>query len=191
VSAVERNEVVSFVAGSLYGESPLSLEDAVTGALNLVDQFDDHGWTVHADREPTDDEIKIEFDPAIVPKWLTIGSTQYDVVPRSATAEQLANRFDEIESSASPQVGKDDERVAETRAAYDEPVDAEPIDTTNDMLVGSRGPLSDQTFTLMLPPAAGEPFSRDRALRLAAWLVALADPLDEQFPAVLDAVRST
>ena len=181
MSAVDRNEIVSFVAGSLYGESPLSLEDAVTGALNLVDQFDDHGWTVHADREPVDDDdIKIEFDPAIVPRWLSIGGKRYDVVepaePQrvvgggSDLAVELAERFDERE--------------------HPDP-DGEPIDTTNDMLVGSRGPLADQTFTLMLPPAAGAPFSRDRALRLAAWLVALADPLDEEFPAVLAAVRST
>lgn len=57
------------------------------------------------------------------------------------------------------------------------------IETANDNLVGARG---DGNITVGLPPTSA--MSRDRALRLAAWLVALADPTGERFAAVLRAV---
>jgi len=59
------------------------------------------------------------------------------------------------------------------------------IDTTNDHLVGMRG---DQVV-IVLPPMA--PMGHDEALRLAAWLVAVADPLGDDFDTVRKAVLST
>ncbi len=61
----------------------------------------------------------------------------------------------------------------------------EPIDTSNTHLVGVRG----DEILVMLPPT--RPMSRAEALRFAAWLVALADFDDDQFPRILDAVRNT
>jgi hypothetical protein len=65
----------------------------------------------------------------------------------------------------------------------DEP--REPIDTTNDFAVGASG---DGMVTIaLLPPR----MTRGQALRMAAWIVAIADPTDEWFPPILDAVRGT
>lgn len=44
-------------------------------------------------------------------------------------------------------------------------------------------------IALLNPPAA--PITNDEALVLAAWLVALADPLGERFGDALEAVQST
>jgi hypothetical protein len=41
------------------------------------------------------------------------------------------------------------------------------------------------------PPYPREPLSRADALVLAAWLVALADPSQDKFPKVLEAVCNT
>jgi hypothetical protein len=57
------------------------------------------------------------------------------------------------------------------------------IDTTNDSMVGVR---ADRIAILAL----GVEMPKDKALRLAAWLVALADGKNE-FAALLDAVRNT
>jgi hypothetical protein len=62
----------------------------------------------------------------------------------------------------------------------------EEIDTTNWWHVGRRG---DGTVVVGNPP--GLPMAVDKALVLAAWLVAVADPADERWPAVLEAVRGT
>ncbi len=62
-----------------------------------------------------------------------------------------------------------------------------PIDTTNDFLLGLQGTDEGNQFSTMLPVRA----DRDQAIRLAAWLVVLADPLEETFPEVLEAVKST
>lgn len=62
----------------------------------------------------------------------------------------------------------------------------EPVDTSNDFLL-SVGPGPDR-FGFFRPPHV---MTRAQALRAAAWIVALADPLDEDFPAVLAAIRST
>lgn len=59
------------------------------------------------------------------------------------------------------------------------------IDTNNDCLVGARG----GRIVMMAPPYA--PMSKERALRLAAWLVVIADPGGEKFAKVLAAVKST
>lgn len=64
-------------------------------------------------------------------------------------------------------------------------IEVDLIDVTNDNLVGKRG---DGTIVFLKPAM---PMPVDEALRMAAWIVALADPLDEQFPAVLEAVRGT
>lgn len=57
------------------------------------------------------------------------------------------------------------------------------IDTTNDSLVGTRG---DRIIVMTLQAD----LPKDKALRLAAWIVALADDKD-QFAALLEAVRNT
>lgn len=60
----------------------------------------------------------------------------------------------------------------------------------NRFFVGAQGPLGDDAkIVIMRPPT--RPISRDDAINLAAWLVALADPLNERFPAVLAEVRET
>ena len=59
------------------------------------------------------------------------------------------------------------------------------IDTANDCLVA----VNDQGVLLMMPPRF--PMPKDKALRLAAWIVALADPVGDDFQKVFDAVRNT
>ena len=59
------------------------------------------------------------------------------------------------------------------------------IDTANHFLVSVGG----QGISVMNAPRL--PMSKDEALNLAAWLVAVADPLGDDFQAVLDAVKST
>jgi hypothetical protein len=63
-------------------------------------------------------------------------------------------------------------------------VTAPEIDTGNDQLVGRSGA---GTISIMLPQRL---MTRQQALRHAAWLVAIADD-DDEFPAILAAVRST
>jgi hypothetical protein len=46
-------------------------------------------------------------------------------------------------------------------------------------------------LVMLLPPAAGERISKADALVLAAWLVALVDPIGDGFDRALDAVLST
>ena len=58
------------------------------------------------------------------------------------------------------------------------------IDTSNDYLVGMLG--DDLAFLLPLPST----IPKDKALRLAAWIVAMTDRNDE-FPAILEAVCNT
>lgn len=58
------------------------------------------------------------------------------------------------------------------------------IDTTNHFLVGVRG---DGLIVVNQPVGV---ISRERALNLAAWLVALADR-DDKFEKLLEAVRNT
>jgi hypothetical protein len=57
------------------------------------------------------------------------------------------------------------------------------IETKNDLLVGRQG----DNINILL---AGVSLDRPAALRMAAYLVCLADD-DDEFPAVLDAVRNT
>ena len=59
-----------------------------------------------------------------------------------------------------------------------------PVDTINSQLAGILG----DGISVMFPKTE---MTKSEALRHAAWLVALADPLDEEFPAVLEAVRAT
>lgn len=64
---------------------------------------------------------------------------------------------------------------------------SDEIDTTNDHLVGAgiNGGVS-----ILFPPAG--PMEKHEALRLAAWIVALADNgPSEEFPAILKAVQNT
>lgn len=59
------------------------------------------------------------------------------------------------------------------------------IETMNDHLVGVQNDM----ITMVLPPLA--PMTKDEALRMAAWLVACADPLGERFRATLDKILNT
>jgi hypothetical protein len=59
------------------------------------------------------------------------------------------------------------------------------IDAMNDHLVGVNG----SGVVIVVPPTA--PMGRDEALRLAAWLVAVADPGGERFEEIRNAVLST
>ena len=62
----------------------------------------------------------------------------------------------------------------------------EKINTANDCMVGT-GPNGGVTIMMM----GGARLDRDKALRLAAWIVALVDDGEDKFPAVLDAVLNT
>lgn len=64
----------------------------------------------------------------------------------------------------------------------------EEIETLNDFALSVTG-AAEPKFRFVLPPL--REFDRETALRTAAWLVALADPLEERFPAVLKAVKNT
>lgn len=59
------------------------------------------------------------------------------------------------------------------------------MDTTNDCIVSA----SSRGVTILMPPIG--PMPKEQALRLAAWLVAIADPIGEEFEKVLEAVRNT
>jgi hypothetical protein len=59
------------------------------------------------------------------------------------------------------------------------------IEAGNDQFVGGRG---DGLIVVMAPKAR---MTRAEALRHAAWLVLVADPLGEEFARVLKAVRGT
>jgi hypothetical protein len=54
-------------------------------------------------------------------------------------------------------------------------------------MVGAAG----DALVLLRPPSAGEAISKADALVLAAWLVALADPIGGGFDRALEAVLST
>lgn len=58
------------------------------------------------------------------------------------------------------------------------------IDTANIFLVGAKG----DEIVIMLPPYR---VSKERALLLAAYLVTVSGATDEEWHAVLDAVKST
>lgn len=58
-------------------------------------------------------------------------------------------------------------------------------ETINDFLVGAIG-----DEVIVLSPVHGR-MTKAQALRMAAWLIVIADPLEEEFPAVYQAVRST
>lgn len=62
---------------------------------------------------------------------------------------------------------------------------SEEIDTLNDWLVGSRG------GKIVIASLPLRPLEKHEALRLAAWIVAIADPGHEDFEKVLEAVEST
>lgn len=59
------------------------------------------------------------------------------------------------------------------------------MDTTNDFLIGVRGELVGPIL-----PIAGA-MTKDKALRTAAWLVALAEDNEGDFQKVLAAVQNT
>jgi len=62
------------------------------------------------------------------------------------------------------------------------------LDSSNQFLVGAAGPC----VVVLNPPTSG--ITRTQALNLAAWLVAIADALDDEGPSfeqVLRAVLST
>lgn len=63
---------------------------------------------------------------------------------------------------------------------------AENIDTTNRYFVGAH---TGGRVMITLPPLA--PMSPDEALTLAAWLVAVADPIGDRFEEIFTAVMST
>ena len=60
--------------------------------------------------------------------------------------------------------------------------DKPEIDTSNRFCVGGGG----DRIQILIPPLG--PLPKAHALILAAWIVAIADPLGEEFPAVLEAV---
>ena len=60
------------------------------------------------------------------------------------------------------------------------------MDTSNKYLVGVAG---DGRLHLQMPPRG--PMTKDEALLLAAWMVALADPGGERFEKILAAVLDT
>lgn len=49
----------------------------------------------------------------------------------------------------------------------------------------------DDTIQFLLAARMGLPMDRATALRTAAWIVALCDPLQRDFPGVLEAICNT
>lgn len=66
---------------------------------------------------------------------------------------------------------------------------ASAVETINDCMVAALGRPGRGSLMILRPPLG--PLDPERALRLAAWLVVLADPFGTRFPVVLNAVRST
>jgi argininosuccinate lyase len=64
-------------------------------------------------------------------------------------------------------------------------VSIEEIETINDHLVSTNG----DTITILMPPMG--PITKEQALRLAAWLAAMADPMGDRFEAVRAAIANT
>lgn len=62
---------------------------------------------------------------------------------------------------------------------------SDDINTANDFFLGVGGGLGEYGF--LIHP---HHMTRDQAIRAAAWLVALADPMQQDFPAVLEAVKN-
>jgi hypothetical protein len=60
----------------------------------------------------------------------------------------------------------------------------EPLNVDNDQFVGAQG----DHVVVMMPRAR---MTRAEAIRHAAWLALIADPLGDEFERVLAAVRST
>lgn len=63
----------------------------------------------------------------------------------------------------------------------------QPIDTSNDLLAGTNG----ERVTVMFAEQLATGVGYDVALRLAAWIVAMVDPLDRQWSKLLRAVMET
>lgn len=63
----------------------------------------------------------------------------------------------------------------------------ETMDTTNDFLVGVGG--TGNALAVLMPIQGMIP--REKALRLAAYIVAMLDPLEADFPKVLEAILNT
>lgn len=63
------------------------------------------------------------------------------------------------------------------------------METANDMMVGIQG----GHVLVMNPPQLMEPIPKDAAMRMAAWIVALADQSEDHkdFHDILNAVMST
>lgn len=64
---------------------------------------------------------------------------------------------------------------------------SEEIDTFNKFMVGMRA----GHICIAAPPMAGLGILRADALLLAAYIVALADPVGDEFQQVLEAVQNT
>lgn len=65
---------------------------------------------------------------------------------------------------------------------------ATDLNSVNDFMVSST---ADRKVVTILDLPIGGRMTRDEALRLAAWLVAVADPGGKDFAKVLEAVRET
>lgn len=63
------------------------------------------------------------------------------------------------------------------------------IDTSNDYFVGTTYRNNERVLVFPLVTPSGA-IPKDKALRLAAWIVAIMDD-DDEFPAVLEAVQNT
>jgi hypothetical protein len=133
----------------------------------------------------------METDPnpqsqgATTPKHLRVGLNgalaDQGALVRLLVAEYVVAVADAAEAEAAP-LRADPERPL--RRPEDHARMSAEIDTGNDQLVGRSG---DGTISVMVPSRL---MTRQQALRHAAWLVAIADD-DDEFPAILDAVRST
>lgn len=61
------------------------------------------------------------------------------------------------------------------------------VDVGNWSMVSSNG----TTISCLNPIFMAQPMTKDQALVVAAWLVSLADPLQERFPDILSRVQNT
>lgn len=63
------------------------------------------------------------------------------------------------------------------------------IDTFNEFMVSGTPNFSG--VGMLRPPRVGESLTKDQALTLAAWIVAIADPTEKRFQEIKRAVMNT
>lgn len=170
MSEIRQRDQVELLAGALAGHTPLGVEASIAAAFQLVDEITAAGWEI-SPRMPSMAEVLARQDP---------GSPEFgddpfvtDPPPENYHAGGVTEY-----AEGGPVLGP---RPVE--------LDVDEVATMNDYLVGVTG--SDPGELVIVNPPGQRPIPRPAALRLAAWLAVLADPMGDDFAAVLEKVRNT